>query len=122
MKTQLDNHIRESIRYRESNDKLTHKLGNRVDIHEKQIYFAEEKLKMLMQTRELHQLELANIKNQQDHAATAMEKLSSSLDNLTQQIGKLFTIKNMVIGGFASVIFLCSITLAAVKLYLDYKG
>lgn len=127
--SKLDSHIKETLIFKESTEnfkervtKALHKHGNFLDTHVKEIHSIKKDVDKLMEAREAHQIELINIKNQQAQNATAMNKVSESLDNLTKKIGELFTIKNMVIGGFASVVFLCGITLAAVKLYLDYRG
>lgn len=99
---------------------LLHKHGNKLNNHEIQIKLCDERLDMLNEHREKHGNEIIIIQAKQDHAVEAMTELSTTIKGLTQKITSLFTIKNMVLGGFVTLAAITTVFGYVLKLILDY--
>lgn len=62
--------------------KITHKLGNSVDIHVKQIHLVEQRVEMLDRHRENHAIQMNTMQIDQHHAAEFRKDITTSLDKL----------------------------------------
>ncbi len=99
---------------------ILHKHGNKLNNHEIQIKLSDSRLDILNEHREKHGNEIIIIQAKQDHMLEATIELSTTIKGLTQKITTLFTIKNMVIGGFLTLTAIIGVIIGVLKLISDY--
>jgi len=99
---------------------ILYRHGNKLNNQEGQIKVHGDEIDLLNKHRETHSNEFILIHAKQDHAVEAITELTETIKGLTTKITALFTIKNMVIGGFVTLSTVVILFGWALNLILDH--
>ena len=94
--------------------------SDKLIVQESQIKTVGDKVSFLNEHREKHSNEIIIIQARQAQDIEAIQELTKTIKDLTMKITSLFTIKNMVIGGFLTLSAALGLFGWTLKLILDY--
>ena len=94
--------------------------GNKINNQEAQLKTFGDKVDLLNEHREKHSNDIIIIQARQAQDIEAIKELTKTIKDLTTKITALFTIKNMVLGGFLTLSTVFVLFSWALNLILDH--